>query len=709
MRIGRAMGLLAAAGMLAICPATLANGVAETTVVIIDPTDADSMAVGHHYVRARNIPHSHVIYLHHGPTTFQNFGVYLDAVFGELARRGVETSIDCVVLAPTQRFFVPATGLVTDGCSPVTRFSLPTCYTTAFIRGDIIPGPVSSQTANQYFASSYVPTAFDSQTRYLNGNVSTLGTSRRYLIAGLLGYTGGQGNTVPELLTMIDRSVAADGTLPAGQFYFMNTTDTARNVRSTQYSAVVTTINSSFGGTAQTVNGVLPQNATNVMGVMTGIAAFDWPSSNSVFLPGAFADHLTSYAATFDIFDQTKVSAWIRAGASGSFGAVEEPCNYPGKFPHARFHAFYRQGLTIGESWYRAAQFVPFQGLLYGDPLTRPYSRLPNLSVPNAPTGPVSGSFALTPTAQATAPNAQIAALQLLIDGVPVSEMPPPANFVIDTRQLSDGWHDVRILAWDTSAARHTRGWSTTVFVVNRELLAGITPPAVTTATLNDTLTFGVTGAGPEVREVRLLANGRVVAATPAPSASLTVYGRNLGPGVIKMQAEAIFRGNRSAISDPVEVTIDGEGTPPFPVQPQAYSYLKRMRRDRGAVAELPAVFPDPYVSVQYTIVSPPAHSTATVSGSSVLVSPPSGAMMNDSFQYTVTSPFGTTAPQTVTLWFECDADFNGDGAATVSDIFEFLAAWFAGSVYADFDNSGGPPAVSDIFAYLSAWFAGCP
>lgn len=707
MRNGRARGLAAAAALV-LCGAAMANGVGETTVVIIDPTDPDSMVVGNHYVRVRNIPLSNVVYLHHGATTFQNFHVYLNAVFGELAQRGVETTIDFVVLAPSQRFFVPASGLVTDSCSPVTRFSLATCYTTAFIRSDLIPGPVSSQLANQYFASSYVPTAFDSQTRYANGNASTTASARRYLVAGMLGYTGPNGNTVGELLTMIDRSVAADGTNPAANFYFMSTSDTLRNVRATQYSAVVTTINNSFGGTAQTVNGVLPQNATNVMGVMTGIANFDWPSANSTFLPGAFADHLTSYAATFDVFDQTKVSAWIREGASGSFGAVEEPCNYPGKFPHARFHAFYRQGLTIGESWYRAAQFVPFQGLLYGDPLTRPFSRLPNVSVPNAPTGPVSGSFALTPTAQATAPNAQISMLQLLIDGVPVSEMPPPANFVIDTRTLADGWHDVRILAWDTTAARHTRAWSTTIFVVNRELLAGLTPPAQTTGTLNDTFTFGVHGAGPDVREVRLLANGRVVAASQSPSASFTLYGRNFGPGVVKVQAEAVFRANRSALSEPVEVTVNGEGTPPFPVQPQAFSYLKRARRDRGSVVELPAVYPDPHVSVQYNIVSPPAFSTATVAGSSVLLSAPTNATMNDSFQYTVTTPYGTTAPQTVTIWYACAADFNGDGAATVADIFDFLAAWFEGSVYADFDNSGGAPSVADIFAYLGAWFAGC-
>ncbi|MBX3402315.1 MAG: agmatine deiminase family protein [Phycisphaeraceae bacterium] len=53
-----------------------------------------------------------------------------------------------------------------------------------------------------------------------------------------------------------------------------------------------------------------------------------------------------------------------------------------------------------------------------------------------------------------------------------------------------------------------------------------------------------------------------------------------------------------------------------------------------------------------------------------------------------------------------CPADFNLDGYATVSDIFAFLAAWFAGDDAADIN--GGGIAVDDIFEFLASWFAGC-
>jgi hypothetical protein len=55
-----------------------------------------------------------------------------------------------------------------------------------------------------------------------------------------------------------------------------------------------------------------------------------------------------------------------------------------------------------------------------------------------------------------------------------------------------------------------------------------------------------------------------------------------------------------------------------------------------------------------------------------------------------------------------CAADFDGNGAVAVPDIFAFLSAWFAQDPSADIDGQGGI-AVPDIFAFLSLWFAGCP
>jgi hypothetical protein len=56
-----------------------------------------------------------------------------------------------------------------------------------------------------------------------------------------------------------------------------------------------------------------------------------------------------------------------------------------------------------------------------------------------------------------------------------------------------------------------------------------------------------------------------------------------------------------------------------------------------------------------------------------------------------------------------CYADFNKVGGLSVQDIFDYLAAWFAGSPYCQVGGNGATtPNVQDIFTFLSVWFSGC-
>ncbi len=290
---------------------------------------------------------------------------------------------------------------------PVTRFSIGAVFEMAFISGEILPGAVPVSHPNRYYSATDSAQAFDSSQAYLNGIPSASDSARRYFIAGLLGHTiGAGGNTVAEVLANIDRSVAADGTRPlaSGTFYFMNNSaDAARNVRQPTFATTVASLGSR-GATAAQLLGVLPPTGSNCLGIMSGNAFIDVPGAGITILPGAFCDHLTSYAAAFDIAAQTKVSHWIASGASGSAGCVEEPCNYTGKSLTPVCTSGTSSGSPSASPYLRSLQFVPFQGLFYGDPLTRAYARIPSVSVPDAPTGVVSGSVTLSPAATTTNP-----------------------------------------------------------------------------------------------------------------------------------------------------------------------------------------------------------------------------------------------------------------------------------------------------------------
>lgn len=54
-----------------------------------------------------------------------------------------------------------------------------------------------------------------------------------------------------------------------------------------------------------------------------------------------------------------------------------------------------------------------------------------------------------------------------------------------------------------------------------------------------------------------------------------------------------------------------------------------------------------------------------------------------------------------------CIADWNGDFASNIQDIFAYLTDWFRGGPNADIDGTPGV-GVPDIFRFLSLWFAGC-
>jgi hypothetical protein len=55
-----------------------------------------------------------------------------------------------------------------------------------------------------------------------------------------------------------------------------------------------------------------------------------------------------------------------------------------------------------------------------------------------------------------------------------------------------------------------------------------------------------------------------------------------------------------------------------------------------------------------------------------------------------------------------CACDANIDGQVSVQDIFDFLAAYFAGDTAVADMNRDSMITVQDIFDFLSCYFAGC-
>lgn len=201
-------------------------------------------------------------------------------------------------------------------------------------------------------------------------------TTLRMRPAMMLGVT-----TTAEANALIARGLASDGSMRGGrpQGWLVRTSDAARSVR---WPDFVQTAAGAIGGvdwqyldnSAGTGSNTMA-GAGGVMFYLTGLVRV--PQLESVrWLPGAVADHLTSYGGVLpDGAGQMPATAWIVAGATGSYGTVEEPCNYLQKFPRASVLARrYGRGEALIEAYWKSVQW-PGQGLFVGDPLARPWPR----------------------------------------------------------------------------------------------------------------------------------------------------------------------------------------------------------------------------------------------------------------------------------------------------------------------------------------------
>ena len=699
-----------------------AGGTPENALLVIDPLSPESLYVGNYYWHARGLAPNAVLYLDPDAANYTTWVSEIQPGFlGELTQRSIRSHIDYAIVTPGNNFFVSAPGLLSDMCAPVNRFSMSGVFTIAQNSAEILTGTLASTATNQYFGTTITGRYFDSETRYVFGNPSTNAAARSYFIGCMLGYVGTRGNTVTEILEMIDRSVASDGTRPAGTFYFMNNTaDTARNVRATSYAPVISAM-PGYGYAASQITGTLPVGQHDCLGVMTGFASDDILGSDFTLLPGSFADHLTSFAATFDTPSQTKMSQWIKKGASGTSGAVEEPCNYSGKFPHPRLHAVYAQGLSLGESFFRSHAGTPFQTLFVGDPLTRTFTHIPSVTVPDAPTSPVTGTITLTPVTSTTAPGATVTLRELYIDGVRVASAGPTTAFTIDTTTLSDGWHDVRILGYDSTLIRSVGRWVGSIQVANAGRSVDIeSSPA--SGSLTTTFNVSIDAVGAEPVFIDLYQHGRIVGSRLGDGA-ISVTGRVLGSGPVTLWAVATFDDGTTASSEPIQISVSTGAPGVAATSPVAFSYTRVVDPAVPFVLELPASYTDALSGATYTITTQPALATITGgTGASRVLTPMSGACGYDQLAFAVTTPSGTSNTGLVTILYEdptpCAPDVNRDCTSDILDFLFFLDSFGAcenqpgpcgvGGVNADY-NHDLQVDILDFLDFLDAFGTGCP
>jgi hypothetical protein len=609
-------GLLALLWLLPLFPGSaVAGGGPENLLLVVNSGSADSMTVANHYIRLRRIPAQNVLYLPAagdaekigaGVTDVDTFRrqILLPVLRG--VQSGAATRrIDYVVYsagfpwqinlkADVDRFLKAqaeadpqkdgpsktgqasgdekaGAGAEADEQSPQALREWPkqlyalgslnglTYLWQRVLTGD--PRAYMGLNVNQYMRRM-IPEqenarsmGFQSGYRFGEHGELVQGPGSSYMLSTVLGVTEGRGNTVEEILHYLQRNAAADGTHPNGTIYFMKNRNVRSTTREPAFAAAVEQLQA-LGVAAEILDGVLPPAKDDVQGAMIGTADFDWTTSGSTILPGAICEHLTSNGGVMYVrASQTTFAEFMRHGAAGASGTVAEPYAIQAKFPLALIHVHYARGCTLAEAFYQSV-YGPYQLMIVGDPLCRPWANIPEVRVEGVESGTtVNGTLAISPTATVPGGSA-VDQFELYVDGQGVARCAPGETLNWNTALSADGYHELRVVAIESSPI-HSQGrliLPVTTANHGRTIEVSVQPegPVATGTPLS------IAARAPGSFGIAVMQNTRLVGKIVGEAGQLEIDPATLGAGPVRLAVIGMGSGAAAdnVAAAPVDVTV---------------------------------------------------------------------------------------------------------------------------------------------------------
>jgi hypothetical protein len=601
--VGLVLGLLAALVLSpsAVAPAW-AGGSGENVLLIVNSRSWGSLSAANHYIRLRRIPPVNVVYLDWAgdveaidSTTFRE--KLLQPIVTEIERRRLADHVDYVVYSTDFPWSIDYSKEI--DATKLPKYLYPTASLTGatYLYQYVLGGRVEflSLDANRYFrggSATEAPASHGFRSWYGWGRDRELleAGGERFAASAMLGVTSGRGNSVREVIDYLTTAAGADFSRPPGTIYYAANPDVRSTTREPLFAAAVDAIKAE-GIAAERIGGVLPMRKPDVAGVMLGTERFDWSESKSRIVPGAFCEHLTSAGGVLsEGAGQTPLTDLLRAGAAISCGAVAEPYAVPNKFPSAFLHLHYVRGCSAAEAFYQSIH-SPYQLLLVGDGLCRPWATPPVVTIPGLAEGDaVSGVLMLKPVVELKSrgptPDGKPAAvtrIELFVDGILVDTASPQEGFEFDTRILPDGAHEFRIAAIGPDEIE-TRG---------------VAIRTVRVANTTRTVEFKRTETGPvrwgEILKLEARAPGsagialtqgtRRLAVIPKSEGTFEIDPRSLGRGPVALEAVAIGpTGPQSnVISTRIELDVEPNDPAPSYAVPAGAAFRPGMSLVTGA------------------------------------------------------------------------------------------------------------------------------
>ena len=392
------------------------------------------------------------------------------------------------------------------------------------------------------------------------GELDPQNQGESYLLSTMLAWTSGRGNSVAEAMDCLRRSVKADGTRPSGTVYYILNTDIRSKTRQWGFASCVERLKELKvkSEVFKTDGAGFPENKS-VAGMMAGSSDFNFTPCGSTIQPGAIAEHLTSFGGNLnEECGQTAMTDWIRAGASGTSGAVTEPYAIQHKFPMPFIHVHYAKGCSLAEAFYQSLM-GPYQLLILGDPLCRPWAKIPEVQLIGAKDGDrVTGTLTLTPSVKDIKAT-PVGQWELFVDGKRQSVTVTGELLTLDTAGLADGYHDLRVVGISSDLIQ-TQGETQLTIVSNNHNHIGQSK-LLGDASVSYGEVVQVQASAKGAKSIMLTHNGRSVGTVEGASGTFKVDTRVLGTGTVTLQAIGILDDKAGPASlvycPPVELLVE--------------------------------------------------------------------------------------------------------------------------------------------------------
>ena len=391
---------------------------------------------------------------------------------------------------------------------------------------------------------------FGSQ-RAWNPSGASDSSGQHYMLSTVLGVTAGRGNSEDEVLKYLQRSQLADFTSPKGTIYFERNGDVRSKTREWGFQPAADELKK-LGVNAIVEDGVLPQNRSDVAGATIGAAGFDWPASHSAISPGAILEHLTSFGGVLSKgADQTPCTEFMRYGASGSSGTVTEPYALQEKFPTPFIHVQYAKGFTLAESFYLSLT-GPYQLLILGDPLCRPWAKPVKVSVTGLP-----ANLQLNATVKlhlAVTGAAPVTRYQLFSDGKWLKDYKSSEPVSLDPQSLGYGYHQLTVVAEIADAPLSKYTTTTAIWIPSAKYK--IEAPTKLKALFTGSIMIPVTAKGASSIEIFHL--GRSIGSLKSDRGLVAIASSDIGDNACSLTPVATYQVSGRAVmvqGAPISIT----------------------------------------------------------------------------------------------------------------------------------------------------------